>query len=60
MVTEIQAPGELLPGGRAVRTVATLAVAVLLTAGTVWGNDDEFPFGPFRMFSTSTPAGSAV
>ncbi len=60
MVTEIQAPGELRPGARAVRTVATLAVAVLLTAGTVWGNDDEFPFGPFRMFSTSTPASSVV
>lgn len=24
-----------------------------LVAGTFWGDDDNFPFGPFRMFSTT-------
>ena len=27
--------------------------AVLLLAGTFWGQDDDFPFGPFRMYSTA-------
>ncbi|GIJ25796.1 hypothetical protein Vqi01_09580 [Micromonospora qiuiae] len=41
--------------GRAVRVgVTALALAVLL-AGTLWGDDDHFPFGPFRMYSTSDP-----
>jgi hypothetical protein len=31
---------------------AGLAVAVLLVVGTFWGDDDNFPFGPFRMYST--------
>ena len=26
--------------------------AVLLIIGTFWGQDDHFPFGPFRMYST--------
>lgn len=26
---------------------------ILLVAGTVAGQDDDFPFGPFRMFSTT-------
>jgi hypothetical protein len=40
--------------GRARR--ARLAIAVilfgLLLAGTAWGQDDHFPFGPFRMYAT--------
>jgi hypothetical protein len=24
----------------------------MLLAGTFWGDDDNFPFGPFRMYST--------
>jgi hypothetical protein len=32
----------------------TLVASALLTAGTVWGQDDAFPFGPFRMYATST------
>ncbi|WP_341718902.1 hypothetical protein QQG74_03755 [Micromonospora sp. FIMYZ51] len=41
--------------GRAIRVgVTVLALAVLL-AGTIWGEDDHFPFGPFRMYSTSDP-----
>ncbi len=38
--------------GRVSRLAATAVVLVLLLAGTVWGTDDSFPFGPFRMYST--------
>lgn len=39
--------------GRAVRLLITVLGAGLLLAGTLWGQDDHFPFGPFRMYSTS-------
>jgi len=39
--------------GRAARVVVTAVGAVLLLAGTLWGVDDDFPFGPFRMYSTA-------
>jgi hypothetical protein len=39
--------------GRAVRVAATALGAALLLAGTLWGQDDHFPFGPFRMYSTA-------
>ncbi|MBO4207392.1 hypothetical protein [Micromonospora echinofusca] len=42
--------------GRAVRLIASAVGAALLLAGTLWGTDDHFPFGPFRMYSTSNPA----
>jgi hypothetical protein len=50
-------PGEpgvltLSPTGRRVRLAATAVVLTLLLGGTLWGNDSEFPFGPFRMYST--------
>ncbi|MCM4083364.1 hypothetical protein [Paractinoplanes hotanensis] len=46
--------------GRRVRAVATLIAGVLLLAGTLWGTDDDFPFGPFRMYSTAPdPNGAA-
>jgi hypothetical protein len=32
--------------------LVTLFGGVLLLAGTLWGQDDHFPFGPFRMYST--------
>jgi hypothetical protein len=41
--------------GRAIRLAATVLGLALLLAGTVWGTDDDFPFGPFRMYSTSDP-----
>jgi len=41
----------LTPRGRLARTVATIAGAALLLAGTVWGTDDQFPFGPFSMYA---------
>ena len=40
--------------GRALRAAATGAVLAALLAGTIWGQDDHFPFGPFRMYSTTT------
>jgi hypothetical protein len=39
--------------GRAVRVVVTALGALLLLGGTLWGQDDHFPFGPFRMYSTA-------
>jgi hypothetical protein len=38
---------------RTARLVATALGLVLLLAGTVAGTDDDFPFGPFRMFATT-------
>jgi hypothetical protein len=32
-------------------TAAAIIMAALL-AGTAWGDDEHFPFGPFRMYST--------
>jgi hypothetical protein len=40
--------------GRRVRGGATILVLGALLAGSVWGDDDHFPFGPFRMYSTRT------
>ncbi|SCX51999.1 hypothetical protein SAMN03159343_2675 [Klenkia marina] len=42
----------LTPAGRRARLAAACVVLVLLLAGSVWGDDSEFPFGPFRMYST--------
>ncbi|HZE50699.1 MAG TPA: hypothetical protein VE074_14110 [Jatrophihabitantaceae bacterium] len=38
--------------GVAVRLAAVAAVLALVFAGTLYGQDDDFPFGPFRMYST--------
>ncbi|MFW3171903.1 hypothetical protein [Geodermatophilus sp. CPCC 206100] len=53
----VPAPGEtgvltLSPIGRRVRLAACAVVLALLLGGTVWGTDADFPFGPFRMYST--------
>jgi hypothetical protein len=45
-------PVRLTPAGRLARLAATLVVLALVLTGTIWGDDDEFPFGPFRMYST--------
>ena len=46
--------------GRRIRVAATLICGVLLLAGTFFGVDDDFPFGPFRMYSTAPdPNGDA-
>ncbi len=39
--------------GRAIRLLLTLVVGALTVAGTLIGDDDHFPFAPFRMFSTA-------
>jgi hypothetical protein len=39
--------------GRQVRVVATVLAGVLLLAGTLWGEDDHFPFGPFKMYASA-------
>ena len=42
----------LPPPARRTRGVVSAVVLALLLGGTVWGEDSEFPFGPFRMYST--------
>jgi hypothetical protein len=42
----------LTAAGRRARAAATAVVAGLLLAGTFVGQDDAFPFGPFRMYAT--------
>ena len=39
---------------------AELVILALLLAGTVWGDDDAFPFGPFRMYSTRNDPNAPV
>jgi hypothetical protein len=39
--------------GVAARLAAVVVFGGLLLAGTVVGEDDAFPFGPFRMYSTT-------
>jgi hypothetical protein len=46
--------------GRLVRLLATALVLALVLAGTLWGDDDEFPFGPFRMYSTRADPNAPV
>ncbi len=51
---------QLSERGRRLRVTGTVAGVVLLLAGTFWGQDDHFPFGPFRMYSTAPdPDGDA-
>lgn len=56
-------PGDVirLPrAGRAWRVLLFAVLTSLFLAGTAVGQDDWWPFGPWRMFSTSTPPSSAV
>lgn len=50
----------LSPAGRRGRLAAVAVVLALFLAGTVWGDDDEFPFGPFRMYSTRNDPNTPV
>ncbi len=50
----------LTPSQRAVRMAATAVVLLLLAAGTIWGDDEHFPFGPFRMYSTRNDPNAPV
>lgn len=38
----------------------TVLVLAALLAGTAWGDDDHFPFGPFRMYSTTNELDGTV
>jgi hypothetical protein len=38
--------------GRRARVAVTVLLAALTLAGTFVGQDDDFPFGPFRMYAT--------
>jgi hypothetical protein len=52
---------EMLSGrGRSIRMAATSGVLVALLAGTFFGNDDSFPFGPFRMFSVANKTSGLI
>jgi hypothetical protein len=51
---------ELTPRGRALRLAAVGCAGVLLLLGTVVGQDDDFPFGPFRMYATADKPGGEV
>ena len=46
--------------GRIVRSAATVAVLLALFAGSIWGDDDHFPFGPFRMYSTTNEVNGEI
>lgn len=46
--------------GRRVRLLGTSAILLLLLAGTSKGDDDHFPFGPFRMYSTTNDLNGTV
>lgn len=48
------------PLGRRARTVGVIVVLAALIAGTAWGDDDHFPFGPFRMYSTTNALDDVV
>jgi hypothetical protein len=53
-------PLRLTAVGRRLRLTATAVVLALLLAGSLWGDDDEFPFGPFRMYSTRNDPNAPV
>ena len=42
----------LSAAGRAVRLVVAGAVLVVIAIGSAWGTDADFPFGPWKMYST--------
>jgi hypothetical protein len=50
----------LSPAACTRRLVAAVAVLALVLAGSVWGDDDTFPFGPFRMYSTRADPNAPV
>lgn len=46
--------------GRRARVLLTLVLGALLLAGTLVGQDDDFPFGPLRMYATRDDPDGAV
>jgi hypothetical protein len=45
---------------RGPRLIATAVVMAALLAGSAWGDDEHFPFGPFRMYSTRNDPNGTV
>lgn len=43
----------MTPRSKSVRLAASALFLIGLLWGTFWGLDDHFPFGPFRMYSTT-------
>ena len=41
------------PSPKPFRTLSTIAVVLALMWGALWGQDDHFPIGPFRMYATT-------
>ncbi len=46
--------------GRTVRVLLTVLGVGVLIAGSLFGQDDDFPFGPFRMYSTTAALNEPV
>lgn len=46
--------------GRRLRLASTAVALGLLVLGSLWGSDHDFPFGPFRMYSTTGRTTGAV
>jgi len=46
--------------GSKARAIATIAVLGALLAGGFFGDDDHFPFGPMRMYSTTNEVDGPV
>lgn len=46
--------------GRMARTLAAFLGLLLITAGTLFGSDDDFPAGPLRMYSVRDDPNSQV
>jgi hypothetical protein len=56
--TETTVEGRMSPWGRRVRLAVTVVAGLALVVGTFWGSDDDFPFGPLKMYShTNSPDG---
>lgn len=57
--TQSSGTGSPTPSGKRVRNLLTAFVFAAAVAGSIRGEDDDFPFAPFRMYSTTTsPSGS--
>jgi len=59
-VSESVHDSSLSSSGRALRLSVALVVFGVLTVGAFFANDDDFPFGPFRMYATSGQATGEV
>lgn len=70
MIPTITSPADAAPDGapepdltrrgRRIRVIMTIIVAAVLLFGTLWGQDDMFPFGPFRMYATADKLNAPV